>query len=105
MTAAAASTPSNSRTSDLLEELEQILKQLDTLSSAAQEAVCAVIQSLLLESDLTATEVEHLNALLPRLSPPERNVLPAIGLAHRRSKRGTTRGIAVPSLSIAEPRA
>lgn len=94
MTAAAASSPSDSRTSDLLEELEQVLKQFDTLSSAAQEAVGSVVESLLRESDLTTAEFTQLNTVFVCLSP-HRHARPAPGPVQRRSERGARRGIAI----------
>lgn len=92
MTAAAAS--SDHRTSDLLEELEQIVKQLDTLSSAAQEVIRTVVQSLLGEGDLTAAEITHLNALFMCVSPGG-HARPALGPAQRESKRAARRGVAI----------
>jgi hypothetical protein len=93
MTAAAAPSSSDDRNGDLLEELEQILKQLDSLSSAAQEAVGSVAHALLREGDLAAAEIAHLTVLLTYLSP-RGHARPAVG-SHRGSERGTTRGIAI----------
>ena len=63
-TAAAFSLPDN-RDSDLLRELNQILKQFDTLPSAVQRAIASVVESLLRDPDLSDAEIAHLNALLP----------------------------------------
>jgi hypothetical protein len=95
MTAAAASSPSGNRTSDLLEELERILRQLDTLSSAAQKAVGSVVLALLEEPDLSAAEIAQLNALFVCLKP-RGHALPALGpTALHASGRGARRGIAI----------
>jgi hypothetical protein len=95
MTAAAASSPSGNRTSDLLEELERILRQLDTLSSAAQKAVGSVVLALLAEGHLSAAEIAQLNAVLMCLGP-RGHALPALSPAALAvSGRGARRGIAI----------
>jgi tRNA C32,U32 (ribose-2'-O)-methylase TrmJ len=100
MTAAAASSPSGNRTSDFLEELEQTLKQLDTLSGAAQKAVGSVVQALLQEGDLSAAETTQLNALLACLSR-RGHARPALDpVARRGIERRARRSTTIPSLTI-----
>ncbi len=55
--------------SDWLEELERILTGFDTLPSAAQDAVNAVVESLLHDPDNGDAEIAQLNALLAARSP------------------------------------
>ena len=68
MSAAACSSPVD-RMSDWLEELERILIGFDALPSAAQDAVNAVVESLLHDPDTGDAEIAQLNALLAARSP------------------------------------
>jgi hypothetical protein len=63
MTAAVYVLPAD-RMSDWLEELERILKEFDALPSAAQDAVNAVVESLVHDPNTPGAEIAHLNALL-----------------------------------------
>jgi hypothetical protein len=65
MSAAAYSSPVDP-TSDLIEELKDVLKQLDALPSAAQHAVNSVVESLVHDVTTSDAEIAHLNVLLER---------------------------------------
>jgi hypothetical protein len=52
------------RPRDWLEELEQILKRADAMSSVAQHAVTSVVESFLRDPDTTDTEIASVNALV-----------------------------------------
>jgi hypothetical protein len=70
MSAAAYSSPVDRR-SDWLEELERTLKAFDALSSAAQDAVNAVVESFVHDPATSQAEISHLNALLALHGMPQ----------------------------------
>ena len=70
MSAAAYSSPVD-RMSDWLEELERTLKAFDALPSAAQDAVNAVVESFVRDSETSHAEISHLNALLALHGMPQ----------------------------------
>ena len=87
MSAAAHSFPAD-RTSDWLEELERITKAFDALPSAAQEAVNAVVESLVHDPDTSDDEIARLNALLAvyRSHSGDRQHQRQASLSHKRTQ-------------------
>ena len=87
MSAAAHSFPVD-RTSDWLDELDRILNGFDALPSAAQDAVNAVVESLVRDPDISDAEIAHLNALLAlrRSGSDDGRHQRGVSLAHMRTK-------------------